>query len=61
MSGHGHVDMTAYDNYLDDHDYFLRLTLSSCVLEMGAERVTVHLLPTVNYSTQLRRIIAKVL
>ena len=51
----------AYDNYRDDHDYFRRLTLSSGVLEMGAERVTVHLLPTVNYSPQLRRIIAKVL
>jgi hypothetical protein len=51
----------AYDNYRDDHDYFRRLTLSSGVLEMGAERVTVHLMPTVNYSPQLRRIIAKVL
>ena len=51
----------AYDNYRDDHDYFRQLTLSSGVLEMGAERVTVHLLPTVNYSPQLRRIIAKVL
>jgi hypothetical protein len=51
----------AYDNYRDDHDYFRQLTLSSGVLEMGAERVTVHLMPTVNYSPQLRRIIAKVL
>ena len=51
----------AYDNYRDDHDYFRQLTLSSGVLEMGSERVTVHLMPTVIYSPQLRRIIAKVL
>jgi hypothetical protein len=51
----------AYDNYRDDHDYFRQLTLSSGVLEMGAQRVTVHLMPTVDYSPQLRRIIAKVL
>jgi hypothetical protein len=51
----------AYDNYRDDHDYFRQLTLSSGVLEMGAEQVTVHLMPTVNYSPQLQRIIAKVL
>jgi DNA repair exonuclease SbcCD ATPase subunit len=51
----------AYDNYRDDHDYFRQLTLSSGVLEIGAQRVTVHLMPTVNYSPQLRRIIARVL
>lgn len=51
----------AYDNYRDDHDYFRQLTLASGVLEMGAERVTVHLLPKVNYSPQLRRIIGKLL
>jgi len=51
----------AYDNYRDDHDYFRQLTLSSGVLEMGAERITVHLMPAVNYSPQLQRIIGQVL
>lgn len=51
----------AYDNYRDDHDYFRQLTLSSGVLEVGAERVTVHLMPKVNYSPQLRRVIGQVL
>ena len=51
----------AYDNYRDDHDYFRQLTLSSGVLEIGAEWVTVHLMPKVNYSPQLRRVIGQVL
>ena len=51
----------AYNNYRDDHDYFRQLTLSSGVLEMGAQLVTVHLMPKVNYSPQLRRIIGKLL
>jgi len=51
----------AYDNYRDDHDYFRQLTLSSGVLEMGPEHVTVHLMPKVNYSPQLQRIIGKLL
>ncbi len=51
----------AYDNYRDDHDYFRQLTLSSGVLEMGTEHVTVHLMPKVNYSPQLQRIIGKLL
>jgi hypothetical protein len=51
----------AYDNYRDDHDYFRQLTLSSGVLEIGTQRVTVHLMPKVNYSPQLQRIIGKLL
>lgn len=51
----------AYDNYRDDHDYFRQLTLASGVLEIGAERITVHLMPKVNYSPQLRRMIGKLL
>ena len=51
----------AYDNYRDDHDYFLQLTLSSGVLERGAGRITVHLMPKVNYSPQRQRIIGKLL
>ena len=37
------------------------MTLSSGVLEIGAEWVTVHLMPKVNYSPQLRRVIGQVL
>jgi hypothetical protein len=48
----------AYNNYRDDHDYFRRLTLSSGILQTQAGTVTVHLLPTVNYSPRLRSIIA---
>ncbi len=51
----------AYDNYRDDHDYFRQLTRSSAVLEMGTERVTVHLMPKVNYSPQMQRIIGGLL
>jgi hypothetical protein len=51
----------AYDNYRDDHDYFRQLTLSSGVLETGTEHVTVHLMPKVNYSPQLQRIIGQLL
>ena len=51
----------AYDNYRDDHDYFRHLTQASGVLEVQAEQIVVHLLPRVNYSPQLRRIIGGVL
>lgn len=51
----------AYDNYRDDHDYFRQLTLASGVLEVGVEKITVHLMPTVNYPPQLQRIIGKLL
>lgn len=51
----------AYDNYRNDHDYFRQLTLSSGVLERQTAQVTVHLMPKVNYSPQLRRIIGKLL
>lgn len=51
----------AYDNYRDDHDYFRQLTLASGVLEVGVEKMTVHLMPKVNYSPQLQRIIGKLL
>ena len=51
----------AYDNYRDDHDYFRQLTLASGVLEMGVESITVHLMPKVNYSPKLQRIIGQLL
>ena len=49
----------AYNNYRDDHDQFRQLTQASGVLEVRAEQITVHLLPRVNYSPQLRRIIGQ--
>lgn len=50
-----------YDNYRDDHDYFRQLTQAPGVLEVGAEVITVHLMPKTNYSPQLRRIVEKLL
>jgi len=51
----------AYNNYRDDHDQFRQLTQASGVLEVGAGRIVVHLLPRLTYSPQLRRIIAEML
>ena len=51
----------AYNNYRDDHDQFRQLTQASGVLEVGADLVTVHLMPRVNYPPQVRGIIATVL
>ena len=51
----------AYNNYRDDHDYFRQLTQASGVLEVQAEQIVVHLMPRVNYSPQLRRILGGVL
>ena len=49
----------AYNNYRDDHDQFRQLTQASGVLEVHAKQIVVHLLPRVNYSPQLRRIIGQ--
>jgi len=51
----------AYNNYRDDHDQFRQLTQSSGVLEVHPDQILVHLMPRVNYSPQLRRIITMVL
>jgi len=51
----------AYDNYRDDHDYFRQLIQASGVLEVQAEQIVVHLLPRVNYSPRLRRVIQPLL
>lgn len=51
----------AYNNYRDDHDQFRQLTQASGVLEVGPERIVVHLMPRVNYPPQLRRILTTVL
>ena len=49
----------ADNNYRDDHDPFRKLTQASGVLEVRKEQIVVHLLPRVNYSPQLRRIIGQ--
>jgi hypothetical protein len=51
----------AYNNYRDDHDQFRQLTQASGVLEVGPERIVVHLMPRVNYPPHLRRILTTVL
>jgi hypothetical protein len=51
----------AYNNYRDDHDQFRQLTQASGVLEVGLDQIVVHLMPRVNYSPQLRRILGAVL
>ena len=51
----------AYNNYRDDHDQFRQLTQASGVLEVGANQLTVHLMPRVSYPPHVRRIIATVL
>ena len=51
----------AYNNYRDDHEQFRQLTQASGVLEVGPERIVVHLMPRVNYPPQLRRILTTVL
>ena len=51
----------AYNNYRDDHDNFRQLTQANGVLEVGEQAITVHLLPQVNYSPKLQRIIGRLL
>jgi hypothetical protein len=51
----------AYNNYRDDHEQFRQLTQASGVLEVGPERIVVHLMPRVNYPPHLRRILSMVL
>jgi hypothetical protein len=50
-----------YDNYRDDHDHFRQLTRCGGVLEPGTSHVTAHLLPRVNYSKKLRKIVERYL
>ena len=45
----------AYDNYRDDHDHFRKLSQSPGVLEVGAERIVIHLMPRTNYGGELRK------
>lgn len=51
----------AYDNYRDDHDYFRQLTLSAGVLRWTGREIEVHLVPHLNYSPQLTKIIQKLM
>jgi len=51
----------AYNNYRDDHDQFRQLTQASGVLEVQPDQIVVHLMPRVNYSPHLRRILEAVL
>lgn len=51
----------AYNNYRDDHDQFRQLTQASGVLEVHPDQILVHLMPRVNYPSQLRRILTAVL
>ena len=50
-----------YNNYRDDHDYFRQLTQANGVLEVRPETITVHLMPKVNYSPRLQRLIRQLL
>ena len=51
----------ACNNYRDDHDYFRQLTLCSGVLRWNGQQIEVHLVPHLNYSPQLRKIIQKLM
>jgi hypothetical protein len=51
----------AYDNYRDDHDYFRQLTQSGGVLRWTGREFEVYLVPPVNYSPALRKIISELL
>ena len=50
----------AYNNYRDDHDQFRELTQSAGVLEVQSDWIMVHIMPRVNFSPQVCRIIAAV-
>jgi hypothetical protein len=52
---------TAYDNYRDDHELFRNLTQSDGVLAELADQVDAYLLPTVNYSPAIEKIVSELL
>ena len=47
----------AYNNYRDDHDYYRELTQSDGVLRWTGSVIEVHIVPRVNYSPKLQKII----
>ena len=47
----------AYDNYRDDHDHYRQLTQCDGVLRWTGTEIEVHLVPQVNHSPKLRKII----
>jgi hypothetical protein len=50
---------TAYDNYRDDHGHYRELTQCDGVLRWTGTEIEVHLVPQVNYSPKLRKIIER--
>ena len=59
MKLRAHLAVLVLERPVDDHDQFRQLTQASGVLEVHAKQIVVHLLPRVNYSPQLRRIIGQ--
>ncbi|MBI4024710.1 MAG: hypothetical protein HY360_06985, partial [Verrucomicrobia bacterium] len=51
----------SYNNYRDDHELFRNLTQCDGVLVESAKQVDAYLLPTVNYSPMLRKLITQML
>jgi len=51
----------AYNNYRDDHELFRQLTQSSAVIELSAQAVHCHLLPSPSYPPAVRLIIQEIL
>ena len=49
----------AYDNYRDDHAYYRELTQCDGVLRWTGSEIEVHLVPQVNYSPKISKIIEK--
>lgn len=52
---------TAYNNYRDDHELFRNLTHADGVLVESTDQVEAYLLPTVNYSPSIEKIVNKLL
>ena len=51
----------AYDNYRDDHDYFRKLTQCPGVIEVRAQEIVVHLMPSTHYGGELRKAVIQTL
>ena len=51
----------AYNNYRDDHDYFRELTDSAGLLRWNGTEIEVHLVPQVDHSPKLQKIIRNLL
>lgn len=51
----------SYNNYRDDHELFRNLSQCDGILVQSAQQVDAYLLPTVNYSPKLRKLITQML